>query len=458
MGTTRTVGDGTRQHQSIQSALDYFINYDFSSNGGGPCYIDIYKEGGGTNGEWVLTARLVGPTGTTNVSSSNYLVLRAAANNSFIDHADKATNALRYNPANGVAIRQSGSWEQIFRPNLQYMRFVGLQFKSDTNAQFMYADSGVNYCRFDNCLIRNLSSTSWTSMSGCALELYNCLFHGGRIEVYGSTYQPTIVNCTLYNDKASSSDYGALSISYGGVGALVKNCIAYTNGPTATDFQLINSGTYTSGSGNCAASDTSGPTTGAVTNITMSDLFESLTTDAEDFRIKSSAPSSVKTGGMDTTAETGDLDIVGRSRNGTTPTIGAWEYIQSSQIVAPTSDISAGSWLSTGASMYAVLDESVASDADYIYVSSDSTAEIKFAPAVDPGVHTAHKVKYRIRGNDAATITVSLRQGTSTEIASWAHTSASSSWTSYEQTLSSGEAGNITDYTDLRLRFVTTTP
>jgi hypothetical protein len=132
------------------------------------------------------------------------------------------------------------------------------------------------------------------------------------------------------------------------------------------------------------------------------------------------------------------------------------------QLAAPTSDISAGNWLrssdNTGTGLYTMLDEATFSDTDYVYVNSDSTMEVKFASVSDPATSSGHKVRYRIKGNGVATITVSLRQGSGTEIASWAHTTASTSVTAYEQTLSSGQADSITDYADLRLRFVTFTP
>jgi hypothetical protein len=135
---------------------------------------------------------------------------------------------------------------------------------------------------------------------------------------------------------------------------------------------------------------------------------------------------------------------------------------EAKQIAAPTSDISAGNWVrssdNAGTGLYTMLDETTYDDNDYVYVNSDSTLEVKFASVSDPAVSTGHKVRYRIKGNGAATITVSLRQGSGTEIASWAHTAASTTTTSYEQTLSSGQADSITDYADLRLRFVTFTP
>jgi hypothetical protein len=125
------------------------------------------------------------------------------------------------------------------------------------------------------------------------------------------------------------------------------------------------------------------------------------------------------------------------------------------QTAAPTSDISAGGWNpSTGGTLYGTIDETTADDADYdIDMSSGSTMEVKFAGLTDPASSTGHIVRYRVKGATGSLV-VSLRQGAGTEIASWTHNPAPSSATTYEQTLTSGQANAITDYSDLRLRVV----
>jgi hypothetical protein len=101
-----------------------------------------------------------------------------------------------------------------------------------------------------------------------------------------------------------------------------------------------------------------------------------------------------------------------------------------------------------------MLDETTADDADLIYtVTSSSECEVQFGSIPDPAVSTDHIVRYRIKGDGTSGVTVALRQGSSTEITSWTHDPAPSSWTTYEQTLTGGQADSITDYADLRLRF-----
>lgn len=129
----------------------------------------------------------------------------------------------------------------------------------------------------------------------------------------------------------------------------------------------------------------------------------------------------------------------------------------------PDGDVSAGSWTDqTGstANLYAVIDETSADDADYVksstLTSGSDTLEVSLSDINDPTTSTDHLVRYRYRrqGNSTAmTLTVSLRQGAS-QIASWTHTNVGTSYVTAEQTLSGAEADSITDYSDLRLRFV----
>jgi hypothetical protein len=123
------------------------------------------------------------------------------------------------------------------------------------------------------------------------------------------------------------------------------------------------------------------------------------------------------------------------------------------QYARPDTDISAGGWLpSSGSDLYAMVDETTPSDSDFIYTFSLGACEVALSPLVDPGVHTDHVVKYRAQGDDATDLAVSLKQG-STTIASWTETNASSTVTTYTHTLTTDEAEDITDYTDLRLAF-----
>jgi hypothetical protein len=126
------------------------------------------------------------------------------------------------------------------------------------------------------------------------------------------------------------------------------------------------------------------------------------------------------------------------------------------QYARPAADVTDGAWLNelgSATHLYSSIDETTASDADYIYTMSASTCEVALGALNDPGVGSDHIVRYRAKGDGSTDLIVTLRQGASTTIATWTEANASSTMTTYEHTLTTGEADNITDYTDLRLRF-----
>lgn len=131
-----------------------------------------------------------------------------------------------------------------------------------------------------------------------------------------------------------------------------------------------------------------------------------------------------------------------------------WQLWSTAQTAVPTSDVTTGAWRSSaGGALYAALDESAADDSDHVYVSSNDTGEVGFGSLTDPASSSSHVVSYRASVASGKTLTVRLVQGT-TVIASWTHTGPVT-LALFQQTLSGGEADSITNYADLRLRFVT---
>lgn len=119
----------------------------------------------------------------------------------------------------------------------------------------------------------------------------------------------------------------------------------------------------------------------------------------------------------------------------------------------PASDVSAGAWTpSAGGSLYAMLDETTPSSADYITTSTASTCEIKLGPVVDPGTSSGQAVRYQTWSDDGAGLTVYLMQGAA-QIASWSHASLPTVPTVFEQFLTVGQCDAITDYANLRFKF-----
>ena len=111
---------------------------------------------------------------------------------------------------------------------------------------------------------------------------------------------------------------------------------------------------------------------------------------------------------------------------------------------------------------YAQIDESSADDGDYTSSPEVPTAgeycEVQLDPASDPGVDTSHIIRYRYRKNLAGggqmSFTVYLYQGGSMIASSIPDSDVSDAWVTGSFTLETYEAAQITNYADLRLRFV----
>lgn len=141
--------------------------------------------------------------------------------------------------------------------------------------------------------------------------------------------------------------------------------------------------------------------------------------------------------------------------------------VTSSQFLAPSADSVDGNWTDQGGgtSLFAAIDETTASDADYIRSElspSASACRIKLTAGGDPASSTGHKINWRAgkdtTGGQTIGITVKLYQGGGnsvgggTLIASFTRSNVDA-FTDYVETLSGGQADSITNYGDLYLEF-----
>ena len=140
------------------------------------------------------------------------------------------------------------------------------------------------------------------------------------------------------------------------------------------------------------------------------------------------------------------------------------------QFARPSADTSIGGYKDQAdgvTNIYATIDETSPSDADYIksaLAPANAPYVTKLSAIEDPQSSSGHIVRYRYAKNAAGgaqiDLTVQLRQGYVNEgtpgtlIKEWAHTNISETFATQQQTLSAGEADSITDYSDLYLRFV----
>jgi hypothetical protein len=148
-----------------------------------------------------------------------------------------------------------------------------------------------------------------------------------------------------------------------------------------------------------------------------------------------------------------------------------YDPVTSGQTLLVSADSADGNWRdqSGGSSLATAIDETSASDSDYIHspdTPQDEGTRLKLASGSDPASSTGHDIKWRIRkiGTDTIDMTVKLYQGggdslgAGTLIASFDRTDVSTTFTEFTETLSGAEADSITDYSDLYLEFFADVP
>jgi len=144
--------------------------------------------------------------------------------------------------------------------------------------------------------------------------------------------------------------------------------------------------------------------------------------------------------------------------NGVTPSITAFDNGVSGvtyTYARPTSDITTQWTPSTGTDHFALIDETTANDADYIYATAaGQTDEVRLASMSAPQAGTDLLINYKVAGIvGSASVTMSLRQGSGGTLI--ATDTAKTSDNTYQLIVPAATwSSTVTDWTDLRLRFV----
>jgi len=321
----------------------------------------LYAEGPGTDGEWSSTSQIT-ISGST-VDATRYVELTTAAGQSFRDDADKATNALRYNPANGVAILLTGNNDQQDRTidswGQQHTRLTGLQIRRGTTTYQREALRLGAGARVDGCIVR-----------------YDHEYIAIRLA--GGTVVNSLIYCTNSSGRAigPTNDFvGIKNCTLHGVGGAWGVGPAYNSAHRLDNSAVFGFTDVASTTGNMSGSSSNNATNLASvgfgssnqTSLTAADQFESLTGGSEDFRAKSSG--SLDGNAVRDASNTNDLDIVGQARSTTVPWIGAWETPAAVPPTAPTG-VTAGSVTALSAT------------ASWTDASSDETGfKVEYAPS-----------------------------------------------------------------------------
>lgn len=278
--------------------------------------------------EWTVSTDLDFPACTTD--ATRFVRIKAATGKSFRDNTDKETDPLTYDASYGIAVRQSADYIHFFRANLAYTRFENIQFHTNNYLTANLGGDSGNV-RFDNCLIYNNRESMGDSGGGYTDTvlrfsdggnlLNQCVFIGpNAFGQYGGSGTTEARNCSFVMEQGQTgfaffNDWHTVKLT--NCKFVGYNKTAFSSGnalDAASDYNATSAGTVPSNFGS-----------NSLTGLTAADLVESNTYGSSDARTKAGA-STIAAGTRDQTY-TADVDVVGRTRSTTTPTIGAWEYI-----------------------------------------------------------------------------------------------------------------------------------
>lgn len=534
MAVTVTVGATSRDYSTLQAAwnaLPSTLTDDY--------VFELYNDAAFSSG--------LNTASSSKTFGSYGLTIRPASGQGFRDHASKTTNALRYNQSNGVAVSDSPFLTPLINVGAYKITLDGLQLKH-TNFYAIGGTGGSTNLTIKNCLVvgeRDDTEVIAAESAGTCSIVNNVVIQSGDAAAAVAAGPGTVMrnNTVVYIGSGSSSSTG-VTANGGALTAIGNAVFGFTNAfgtgflgsfHASCDYNATNLGSTGTGTGS-----------NNVTSLTYSSQFEAVGTyGSEDLRVKAGS-SLINAGTYDAAI---DPDIISRTRDGSTPTIGAWEYlaaalseptgvsastarprqftlswtdastgetgfdvqyapspytswttapaspaaanattiditgltpdtlykgrvraaggspsnwVESSAIrtlailkVMPVADTYKGDWTaSTGSDLYAMIDETSPSDSDYIQTTVAGACKIRLASTTVAAVLTDHRVPFRAKGDNTSQVKVSLVQGHPSEIEIAATTvTPTTSSVDYELNLLTTQADDITDPTDLYLRF-----
>lgn len=258
------------------------------------------------------------------------VTIKPAAGQGFRDHANKLTNALRYNQANGVAFSENIGLAAVFNIKTNGIILDGLQIKNPSTNGFAVNDSlGATLTVgpvIKNCLMHASKDAGGALHAGYGKTLLNNIViqtrnTGHGIYAAGGTGDGKVKgNTVVYVGSGTSSGRGVFA-EWNAQTALDNAVFGFTTG-----FYASSGASYTPSSDyNATDLAATGTSTGThnVVSLTATNQFQAgLTSEASvDLRVKAGA-ALIAAGVADADIPT---DILGQTR-GTPPGIGAAEY------------------------------------------------------------------------------------------------------------------------------------
>lgn len=270
--------------------------------------------------------------GYTGNSGVNTVTLKPAAGLSFRDNANKLTNTLRYNSANGVGYRNTVSFGQCLITTGGNFILDGMQLYNDASSycQGAYRDVSQITNIVRNCILQaspDNNSLSHSVVNITSVTMENCLvlINGGAAGngIYSNGTGATPSTLTAITVAASGAGSSGAGITQGYTPAsIVKNCVV--SGFT-TDYSGTADATCTNNATDLGAfGGTNWGATAGQVSIVKATEWTNVTGGTEDYSLKAT---SVKLKNNGATVGSAN-DIIGTIRpQGASYDIGCWELV-----------------------------------------------------------------------------------------------------------------------------------
>lgn len=272
------------------------------------------------NQEFTFAATAVTISGKT-TDATRYIELTTETGCSFLDHADKATNPLRYDATKGAAIRFTAEAFGIIIQQ-RWTRFNKIQVSSPSNsnnAAIVINGATGTDCTIDRCIVESYGNNSGlrgaVSLDGLNNTISNSVVVQRRADASAAILRmisgAKAYNCTLVATGGVPLTAGIHAMY---VGPVLKN--VYMGGVAAPDDGVV-AATKT----NCYTNATA---TGWSTAPFSTANFANVTDGTHDLR-KVAGSVLIDAGAV--VAESGSFDVLGYGRtNGAAMDVGADEY------------------------------------------------------------------------------------------------------------------------------------
>lgn len=271
------------------------------------------------NQEFSVAGNVLTISGIT-TDTTRYVELTTVAGASFRDNAGATTNPLKYDATKGAAIKCTATYTVAVTISVNNTRISNLQITgTQTSCQGLIDSNSASACRITNILGHSLIRSNFYGIeAGANSAVLNCIViltgttgHGFRI-VNGAS--SLIAGCTAVRTSNNSVSQNAFVSVYGS--SSLKN---------SAGFGFTNFSTGTFAGSNNASDTTIGFGTSNQASLTYTSQFVGTTAASPDFRAVSSG--NLKNGTPDLTNT--PTDIIGTTRDATTPYIGCWEVVAS---------------------------------------------------------------------------------------------------------------------------------